>query len=291
MAAKLLFAKESQTLGDIVDTRSPLYQRFFEPLAVGVMNTPAEISSARLLGSVLRQTFASGADACMPRMAKQGLSETFVDPALTYLKKHGVFYHENVRLRKIETASSKITQLRFSDDKKRLSPGEIVLLATPATVTANLIPELIIPTDTFPIVNAHFRLPNGFQPVNNAGLIGILGGTAQWLFFRGDIISATVSAAENIVDVPANSIAQMIWSDIAQSVKALPNNIPSAHRIVKERRATISQTPESNRLRPNTICHLDNLLLAGDWTNTGLPATVEGSIKSGNVAAEAILKL
>ncbi len=290
MAAKLLFAKEAQTLGDIVNTRSPLYQRFFEPLAVGVLNTPAEISSARLLGSVLRQTFASGADACMPRMAKQGLSETFVDPALTYLKKHGVFYHENVRLRKIETEGSQITQLRFSDDKKRLSPGEIVLLATPATVTANLIPELIIPTDTFPIVNAHFRLPNGFQPVNNAGLIGILGGTAQWLFFRGDIISATVSAAVNLVDVPANSIAQMIWSDIAQSVKGLPNNIPSTHRIVKERRATISQTPESNRLRPNTICHLDNLLLAGDWTNTGLPATVEGSIKSGNVAAEAILE-
>ena len=65
--------------------------------------------------------------------------------------------------------------------------------------------------------------------------------------------------------------------------------MPSAHRIVKERRATISQTPESNRLRPNTVCHLDNLLLAGDWTDTGLPATIEGSIKSGNRAADAIL--
>ena len=287
--AKLFFAKEMQTLGDVIDTQTPLYKMFFEPLAVGIMNTPAEISSARLLGTVLRETFAQGADSCKPRMAKDGLSETFVDPALTYLSKHGVFYSGNTRLREIEREGNRIKQLRFSDDIIRFSEGEIVILATPASVTANLVPELIVPTDTYPIVNAHFRLPSGFQPVNDAGLIGIIGGTAQWLFFRDDIISATVSAAENLVDAPAKSIAQMIWSDITHSIKGLPSRMPSAHRIVKERRATISQTPESNRLRPNTVCHLDNLLLAGDWTDTGLPATIEGSIKSGNRAADAIL--
>lgn len=288
--AKLLFAKDMQTLGDIVDTHTPLYQMFLEPLAVGVMNTPAEISSAHLLGTVLRETFARGADSCKPRIAKDGLSETFVDPALTYLRKHGVFYRENTRLREIEIEGTRINQLKFSSDIIRFSEGEIVLLATPAPVTAKLIPQLTVPTDTYPIINAHFRLPNGFRAVNDAGLIGIVGGTAQWLFFRGDLISATVSAAENLVDAPAKSIAQMIWSDITRSVKGLPSMMPSTHRIVKERRATISQTPESNRLRPNTTCHLDNVLLAGDWTNTGLPATIEGSIKSGNQAADVILK-
>ena len=72
-----------QTLGDVIDTQTPLYKMFFEPLAVGIMNTPAEISSARLLGTVLRETFAQGADSCKPRMAKDGLSETFLDPAIT----------------------------------------------------------------------------------------------------------------------------------------------------------------------------------------------------------------
>jgi len=288
-ALKLLFADESQTLGDIVDTHAPLYHRFFEPFAVGVLNTPAEMSSALLLATVLRETFARGAAACMPRMAKIGLSETFVDPALAFLSEHGVVYRDNARLRELAIVDTRITQLRFSNDAIDLSASDIVILATPAPVTGSLLPSFTVPTDTYPIVNAHFRVPGGFQSANDAGLIGIVGGTAQWLFFRGEIISATVSAAEELADEPAETIARAIWADITRSVDGVPIEMPEAHRIVKERRATISQTPESNRMRPNTICDLDNLRLAGDWTNTGLPATIEGSIKSGNTAAETVL--
>lgn len=288
-ALRLLFADEDQTLGDIVDTHAPLYHRFFEPFAVGVLNTPAEVSSARLLATVLKETFARGADACMPRMAKVGLSETFVDPALTYLKERGVVYRDNTRLREIVVEAQRTTQLRFSNSEIEVSRDDIVVLATPAPVTAILIPDLTVPVDTYPIVNAHFRVPDKIQLASDAGLIGIVGGTAQWLFFRGDIISATVSAADELADAPAAYIAQAIWSDITRSIDGVPKEMPEKYRVVKERRATISQTPESNRMRPTSICYLENLLLAGDWTNTGLPATIEGSIKSGNSAADIIL--
>ena len=197
-ALRLLFADEDQNLGDIVDTHAPLYHRFFEPFAVGVLNTPAEVSSARLLATVLKETFARGADACMPRMAKVGLSETFVDPALTYLKERGVVYRDNTRLREIVVEAQRTTQLRFSNSEIEMSRDDIVVLATPAPVTATLVPDLTVPVDTYPIVNAHFRVPDKVQLASDAGLIGIVGGTAQWLFFRGDIISATVSAADRI---------------------------------------------------------------------------------------------
>jgi len=62
------------------------------------------------------------------------------------------------------------------------------------------------------------------------------------------------------------------------------------HRIIKERRATFAQTPASLRLRPGMRTHLNNLFLAGDWTNTGLPATIEGAIQSGFKAADAALR-
>ena len=191
--------------------------------------------------------------------------------------------------RDLVVEAQRTTQLRFSNREIEVSRDDIVVLATPAPVTATLVPDLTVPVYTYPIVNAHFRVPDRVQLASDAGLIGIVGGTAQWLFFRGDIISATVSAADELADATAAYIAQAIWSDITRSIDGVPNEMPEKHRVVKERRATISQTPESNRMRPNTICHLENLLLAGDWTNTGLPATIEGSIKSGNSAADIIL--
>ena len=104
----------------------------------------------------------------------------------------------------------------------------------PAPVTATLVPDLTVPVDTYPIVNAHFRVPNKVQLASDAGLIGIVGGTTQWLFFRGDIISATVSAADELADAPAAYIAQAIWSDITRSIDGVPKkcrkNIASLKR-------------------------------------------------------------
>ena len=219
---------------------------------------------------------------------KVGLSETFVDPALTYLKERGVVYRDNTRLREIVVEAQRTTQLRFSNSEIEVSRDDIVVLATPAPVTAILIPDLTVPVDTYPIVNAHFRVPDKVQLANDAGLIGIVGGTAQWLFFRGDIISATVSAADELADAPAAYIAQAIWSDITRSIDGVPKEMPEKYRVVKEESDHFADTGV-DRMRPTSICYLENLLLAGDWTNTGLPATIEGSIKSGNSAADIIL--
>lgn len=144
------------------------------------------------------------------------------------------------------------------------------------------------PKETHPIVNAHFRLEQKPASPDNAGLIGLIGGTAHWIFFREDIISVTVSAADALAELAADKIADMIWADIRRAVVGVPKRIPARHRIVKEKRATFAQTPASIRERPATRCKYENIYLAGDWTDTGLPATIEGSIRSGNHAAAVI---
>jgi hypothetical protein len=144
-------------------------------------------------------------------------------------------------------------------------------------------PDLTAPTEFRAIVNAHFRIapPAGLPP-----MIGVINGLTEWIFAFPDRLSVTISGADRLLDTPREELASLIWRDVAR-VAGLPEPIPP-WQIVRERRATFAATPEQDARRPGPHTPLTNLVLAGDWTATGLPATIEGAIRSGNRAAEAI---
>lgn len=289
-AVKLLWAGPDAALGQVVRPESALFRSFWDPLAVGVLNTPAAEGAAKLLAAVFRETFLRGRAHCMPRMARLGLSETFVNPALAYLKARGNKFQPNRRLRHIELDENRVRKLSFSDGDVTVDGDDSVVLAVTAHGAKALLPELTAPTETHPIVNVHFRLPQAISPPHGAGLIGIVGGTAHWIFFRNDVLSVTVSAADELARQDADRIVAAVWRDICAAVPGIDPALPERHLVVKERRATFSQTPASIRRRPRARCGYTNLYLAGDWTDTGLPATIEGSIRSGNTAASAVLQ-
>ena len=99
--------------------------------------------------------------------------------------------------------------------------------------------------------------------------------------------SITISAADTLAGEPAEEIARKTWRDVATALHLDPIALP-AYRVVKERRATFAQTPGEVRRRPGTRTAFANLYLAGDWIDTGLPATIEGAIRSGHLAARAV---
>jgi uncharacterized protein with NAD-binding domain and iron-sulfur cluster len=128
------------------------------------------------------------------------------------------------------------------------------------------------------------------DPAAAAEIIGLVGATAQWLFLREALASVTVSAADALLDRPDADLVAAIWQEVAQALRLLGVAVPATPppaRIVKERRATFLQSPANLSLRPKATALGGNLLLAGDWTDTGLPATIEGAIRSGNTAAAA----
>ena len=108
------------------------------------------------------------------------------------------------------------------------------------------------------------------------------------MFVKPGHVSVTISAANRMVDRPAEAIAAAVWPDVRTAL-GLEGEMPP-YRVVKERRATFAATAAQERLRPVARTALANLVLAGDWTATGLPATIEGAIRSGRTAAEALLK-
>jgi predicted NAD/FAD-dependent oxidoreductase len=107
------------------------------------------------------------------------------------------------------------------------------------------------------------------------------------VFRRRDLASVTVSAATRIVDDEAEALARRLWNDVAAAL-GLPREPMPPWRIVKEKRATFAQTPDQLRRRPGAATRWRNLALAGDWTDTGLPATIEGAIRSGAAAARCV---
>lgn len=281
-ALKLAFASDETTVAESLGGRGSAFERFWEPLAVGVLNTDASEAAARLLWPVMRETFARGEAACRPRVASVGLSETFVDPALATLTATGGRLRLNARIQQLDIANGRIERLILAGGETvTLQHRDIVILAVPATLAARLVPGLKAPEAVRPIVNGHFRLP---RPLAAHRFIGVIGGLSQWIFVRGGVASVTVSAAVAAATEPAPGLLDQMWAEVA-TVLGLGSDPPMAARLVKEKRATFAQTPREIARRPGCRTSLGNLLLAGDWTDTGLPATIEGSVRSGNTAA------
>ena len=282
-------AREGDTAAQRLRGTGPLLEKLWEPLTVAVLNASVEEASAQLLWPVVRLTFGQGEAACRAYLTRDGLGPNLVEPGVRYVEQGGGRLHCNRRLRAIEHDGQAVTGLDIAGGDAAFAPGDVAVLAVTPQVCTQLLPEIPAPLETRPIVNAHFRVDRPVPMPGGSAILGVIGGTAQWIFARGDIASVTVSAAGALTERPAAEIAHDIWSDVSQALDYRPAAMPAV-RIVKEKRATFAQVPAALPLRPPAETRLRNLFLAGDWTATGLPATIEGAVRSGVTAAQHALR-
>ena len=279
----LIWARQGKRVDASIPCHGTLYQRLVQPLLLAALNVDPPGGSAGLAGAVVRETLLAGGQACRPLIAREGLSAVLVEPAIKLLRDKGAniwFGHE---LRELGLSANRVSELRFGADTVEIGPGDAVVMAVPPRAAAALLPGLKTPSKFRAIVNAHFRFdpPSGMPPI-----LGVVGGLVEWLFAFPQRLSVTVSSADRLVDMPREELARAIWRDICKA-GGVQGDLPP-WQIVRERRATFEATPEQNALRPGASTALKNLFLAGDWTDTGLPATIEGSVRSGNRAAELV---
>ncbi len=275
--------------------RGWLYWRLVEPLAIAALNTPAREALARHLGVVLKETLMKGGKACRPMLPKESLADALIDPAVAMLQSRGADVRFNHRIAELGIENGRIVSLRGPDGIIAVEPGDTVVMAVPPWVAADLLPGLIAPDAFEAILNIHFKgQADPAGPLGQAGLIGIISGNAEWLFAKPGHVSVTISAANGLVDESAPAIAEMVWPNVVDAMK-LPATYRDAmppYRVVKEKRATFAATAAQEQRRPKPATPLAvNAALAGDWTDTGLPATIEGAIRSGRAAAAHLLSL
>jgi hypothetical protein len=236
---------------------------------------------------VVRETLLAGGRACRPLIARDGLSAVLVEPAIKLLQAKGASIAFGHELRELAMTAERVYGLNFgADDVVPFGSEDAVIMAVPPRPAAALLPGLKTPTKFRAIVNAHFRFdpPRDMPPI-----MGVVGGLVEWLFAFPQRLSVTISNGDRLVEMPREELAQAIWRDICKAAGVVGELPP--WQIVRERRATFEATPEQNALRPGAVTQLKNLFLAGDWTDTGLPATIEGSVRSGNKAADLVLAM
>jgi len=283
----LVWAGQDTLVGDVIRCDGTLYQRLVQPLLLAALNVDPPVGSAGLAGAIVRETLLAGGQACRPLIAREGLSAVLVEPAIKLLREKGAAVNFGRELRGFDMAADRVGALQFGgDDRVTIGPDDAVVMAVPARPAASLLPGLKAPTKFRAIVNAHFRFdpPRDMPPI-----LGVIGGLVEWLFAFPQRLSITISNGDRLIETPREELAQALWRDVCKA-GGVSGELPP-WQIVRERRATFEATPEQNALRPGAATGLKNLFLAGDWTDTGLPATIEGSVRSGDRAADLVLAM
>ena len=280
----LIWSSPARLVGDAIPCEGLLYQRLVQPLLLAALNVDPPEGSAGLAGAIVRETLLAGGQACRPLIAREGLSAVLVEPAIRLLQGRGADIRFGHELRGFGASADRVGELKFGEETIQLASSDAVVLAVPPRPAASLLPGLKTPSKFRAIVNAHFRFepPKDLPPI-----LGVVGGLVEWLFTFPQRLSITISNADRLVDMPREELARAIWRDICQA-SGIKSELPP-WQIVRERRATFEATPEQNALRPGASTAFKNLFLAGDWTDTGLPATIEGSVRSGDRAADLVL--
>jgi squalene-associated FAD-dependent desaturase len=283
----LIWSSNSRLVGDAIPCKGVLYDRLVQPLLLAALNVDPPEGSAGLAGAIVRETLLAGGQACRPLIARAGLSDVLVEPAVELLRAKGAGVHFGHELRGYTMAGDRVSELKFGgDDTIGVGAEDVVVMAVPPWAAKSLLPGTKTPTEYRAIVNAHFRY---IPPAGLPALTGVVGGTIEWLFAFENRLSITISNGDRLVNIPREELAQTLWDEICKTAD-ISAPLP-AWQIVRERRATFAATPEQNALRPGPVTQFKNLFLAGDWTDTGLPATIEGSIRSGDRAADLVLAM
>lgn len=269
---------------------------FWEILVAGTMNTSLEKASALMFKGLLIRMFLDGTKAASIVLPKVGLSELFIDPAKKFLENNNSQVKISETVKKFTISRNRISSV--ITDKNSYSDFDSVVCAVPAfsvlkfeidgeiSPGKNSFEEIKKSIEQFeysPILNIHLWLSeNPFKEK----FYGLLDSKIHWLFNHKNHISITTSNAGLVVGNSNEEILNEYYSELEKYFPIFNRNLVVNSLVLKEKRATFIPNSESNTLREKIYSPFENLVLAGDWINTGLPATIEGAIYSGKIAAE-----
>jgi len=285
---------------DSLKQSSRVKERFWYPMAIATLNEDPEIASAAMLKVVLREAFGGGRKSTSIGISRVGLSDLYTDGARTFIPSHGGEVRVGALVDEIIIEQGNAVAVALKDGER--IEGDYILSAVPPHALRQMLPAEMSETefaslaqlDTSPIVSINLWFD---RPIIEREFVGLLGTRSQWIFNKDLIvkpnhqsnqIAVIISAAHQYVDWTKAQLVEMALAELHELLPASRAATLRHTRIVKEREATLSHTLASDRLRPGPHTSIANLILAGDWTATGLPATIESAVMSGNIAARLI---
>lgn len=273
-------------------------ERFWAPVLVSALNEDLDRCSSRYAGLVFRESFLKSAEAGRMGIPAIPLSDLY-STAGEYIRQRG----GEINLR------TSVESFKADDDGVCLCvggeeiPADFAVLAAPFNVIANLLPddevsrplrEMAAQFESSPITGIHLWFDRQITELPHAVL---LDRTIQWMFHKskllnrngdGSYVELVVSASKSLVEMGRQEIINLAVRELAEFFPSVREATLTKATVIKEIHATYSPKPGVDSYRPKAQSAWPGVFLAGDWTDTGWPATMEGAVRSGYLAAEAL---
>lgn len=278
---------------------------FWYPLAIATLNESPSRASALGLVQVLRVFLRAPWHESRLGIAGVGLSDLYAEAARKAIEDKGGEVRLNSPVAELLMEDSRVCGVRLANGTSL--EADRVVSALPPPSLARILSTSVVTKDPFflslnrftssPILSVNLWLD---RPVTEALFVGMIGTRFQWLFNKPAILgragikvqylSLILSAAHDFIDRSNEELATIALEDLRALFPQAKEARGTRYQVVREREATVSLTVGLNRCRPGPCAPFSNLVLAGDWTATGLPATIESAVLSGKRAAQAVLQ-
>lgn len=278
---------------------------FWYPVAVATLNEDPSRASALGWVAVLKTIFGMPWPNARLGMACVGLSDLYATAARRIIEEKGGQVRVNCPVATLEVEDSRVRGVRLADGQT--VTADAVVSALPPSALAQILPPGAAAQDpalrslqqfsSSPIISINLWFD---EPITQHLFVGFIGTRVQWLFnkeailaqagIHANYVTLILSAAHSFIDRPKQELVEMALEDLKACLPRARRANLIRSQVVREREATISLSVGMNRHRPGPCTGISNLFLAGDWTATGLPATIESAVLSGRLCAEAVLE-
>jgi squalene-associated FAD-dependent desaturase len=278
---------------------------FWDLIALATLNEASERASADMFARVLDQAFLHTRGDSTMVISRVGLSDLYTVDARKFIEAHGGEVRLNATVAQIEFENHRAMGVTLRGGER--IAAEAVISAVPYFALKTMLPdEVIASSDSLrhlesftssPIVSINLWYD---EPITDLEFTGLLDSRIEWVFNKNAIageatkqrqhLALVISGAHEAATIPKEQLVEIAVSELRRFFPAARGQRPAHWFVVKERDATISHTVGTARLRPPQRTPFGNFFLAGDWTATGLPATIEGAVWSGQECARAVLE-
>lgn len=279
-------------------------RNLWDLITIATLNEDPKIASAAPFITVLAQAFFDQRAASRIGIAGVGLSDLYVTAAKQYIEKRGGQVFVKSPVASLEVKDDRIVAVELREGR-RMEADWIISAVSPVAFEKMFSPEVrdrhplfrrILNLRFAPIISIHLWFDREFS---RKRFVGLLDTQIQWFFNKARIyggetgrgyVSLVISGAHAFVDWTDKKLLTMALEELRRVFPAAREASLTRSLVIKEHQATLSPVVGSEQWRPDHQSPFSNLLIAGDWTKTGLPATIEGACVSGHACADLVLQ-
>jgi squalene-associated FAD-dependent desaturase len=280
-----------------------MQSRFWDLVALATLNETPDRASADMFARVLDQAFMHTKQDSTMVISKVGLSDLYTGDARRFIEERGGEVRLNADVAKIEFEGDQVRGVELRSGER--IEAETVVSAVPYFALRRMIPAEVIERSqslrhiadfkSAPIVSINLWYA---EPVTDMEFTGLLDSRIEWVFNKNAIsgdshsshqhLALVISGAHEAAKLPKEELIELAIGEMRRFFPLARHQQPVHAFVVREQDATVSHTVGTARLRPRHQTEFDNFFLAGDWTDTGLPATIESAVQSGQECARII---